>query len=311
MAGRGDDPSGSAHGGTSGQGDVPRALSYLLRVKNILEPEKYTEVLKALDSVKDQRIDLKGLCARVKELFVGHHYLIPGFNSFLPKGYEIKLSGEEKAALYLAMTQSIHHKAEQCARAMSHSNVHTYNALEVFAYQSFAPHTSRVNDALCYLGQVRAAFQDHAVIYYELIETFKNCRITMAELMCRLKDLLEENLEDYHNLIAGLNTRFPELYKTNVSVPVGHTFLLKYSDELLLAKLEYHELRSLKKLLNEYKPPIEVFNEAKVLLKDDPVLLEGLRHLLLEATSLEFSKALQCPPQAASKTSQAKSSKPI
>lgn len=37
------------------------------------------------------RIDTDGVIVRVKELFKGHHDLILGFNTFLPKGYEITL----------------------------------------------------------------------------------------------------------------------------------------------------------------------------------------------------------------------------
>lgn len=36
-------------------------------------------------------IDTAGVIARVKELFKGHRDLILGFNTFLPKGYEITL----------------------------------------------------------------------------------------------------------------------------------------------------------------------------------------------------------------------------
>ena len=41
------------------------------------------------------RIDTVGVIARVKELFQGHHNLILGFNTFLPKGYEIVLHPED------------------------------------------------------------------------------------------------------------------------------------------------------------------------------------------------------------------------
>lgn len=37
------------------------------------------------------RIDTTGVIARVKELFKGHQALILGFNTFLPKGYEITI----------------------------------------------------------------------------------------------------------------------------------------------------------------------------------------------------------------------------
>lgn len=41
------------------------------------------------------RIDTTGVIARVKELFKGHRDLILGFNTFLPKGYEITLPPED------------------------------------------------------------------------------------------------------------------------------------------------------------------------------------------------------------------------
>lgn len=42
------------------------------------------------------RIDTTGVIARVKELFKGHRDLILGFNTFLPKGYEITLPLEDE-----------------------------------------------------------------------------------------------------------------------------------------------------------------------------------------------------------------------
>lgn len=41
------------------------------------------------------RTDTVGVIARVKELFKGHNRLIFGFNTFLPKGYEITLDDDE------------------------------------------------------------------------------------------------------------------------------------------------------------------------------------------------------------------------
>jgi len=42
------------------------------------------------------RIDTAGVIGRVKELFKGHRDLILGFNTFLPKGYEITLPSEDE-----------------------------------------------------------------------------------------------------------------------------------------------------------------------------------------------------------------------
>jgi len=41
------------------------------------------------------RTDTAGVIKRVKELFKGHNNLIFGFNTFLPKGYEITLDEDE------------------------------------------------------------------------------------------------------------------------------------------------------------------------------------------------------------------------
>ncbi|MQL70783.1 hypothetical protein Taro_003146 [Colocasia esculenta] len=74
------------------------ALAYLKDVKEILKDkkEKYDEFLEVMKDFKAQRMDTAGVIGRVKELFKGHRNLILGFNTFLPKGYEITLSPEEE-----------------------------------------------------------------------------------------------------------------------------------------------------------------------------------------------------------------------
>ncbi|XP_009415815.2 paired amphipathic helix protein Sin3-like 4 isoform X1 [Musa acuminata AAA Group] len=74
------------------------ALAYLKAVKDIFQDkrEKYDEFLEVMKDFKSQRIDTNGVIMRVKELFKGHRDLILGFNTFLPKGYEIKLPEEKK-----------------------------------------------------------------------------------------------------------------------------------------------------------------------------------------------------------------------
>ncbi|CAA0820219.1 Paired amphipathic helix protein Sin3-like 1 [Striga hermonthica] len=75
------------------------ALSYLKQVKDMFQDqkEKYESFLDVMKDFKAQRIDTAGVIARVKELFKGHPNLILGFNTFLPKGYEITLTDEEEA----------------------------------------------------------------------------------------------------------------------------------------------------------------------------------------------------------------------
>lgn len=104
------------------------ALAYLKDVKEIFQDkrEKYDEFLEVMKDFKAQRFDLSwlnfgirtylsyprffsytvlsyscridtaGVIERVKDLFRGHRNLILGFNTFLPKGYEITLPPEEE-----------------------------------------------------------------------------------------------------------------------------------------------------------------------------------------------------------------------
>ncbi|XP_031480166.1 paired amphipathic helix protein Sin3-like 4 isoform X2 [Nymphaea colorata] len=92
------EPSGQPQNSGGGQklttGD---ALAYLKAVREMFhdKKEKYDEFLEVMKEFKAQRIDTTGVIMRVKELFKGHKDLILGFNTFLPKGYEITLSTDD------------------------------------------------------------------------------------------------------------------------------------------------------------------------------------------------------------------------
>ncbi|KAL2547338.1 Paired amphipathic helix protein Sin3-like 2 [Forsythia ovata] len=77
------------------------ALTYLKAVKDIFQEkrDKYDDFLEVMKDFKSQRIDTTGVILRVKELFKGHRDLILGFNTFLPKGYEITLPSEDEPLL--------------------------------------------------------------------------------------------------------------------------------------------------------------------------------------------------------------------
>ncbi|XP_076950966.1 paired amphipathic helix protein Sin3-like 2 [Bidens hawaiensis] len=74
------------------------ALTYLKEVKDMFQDqrEKYDMFLDAMKDFKAQRIDTTGVIARVKSLFKGHNNLIFGFNTFLPKGYEITVIEDDE-----------------------------------------------------------------------------------------------------------------------------------------------------------------------------------------------------------------------
>ncbi|EOA33276.1 hypothetical protein CARUB_v10019668mg [Capsella rubella] len=73
------------------------ALAYLKAVKDKFQDkrEKYDEFLEVMKDFKAQRVDTTGVILRVKELFKGNRELILGFNTFLPKGFEITLLPED------------------------------------------------------------------------------------------------------------------------------------------------------------------------------------------------------------------------
>ncbi|KAL1187808.1 Paired amphipathic helix protein Sin3-like 4 [Cardamine amara subsp. amara] len=74
------------------------ALAYLKAVKDKFQDkrEKYDEFLEVMKDFKAQRVDTGGVISRVKELFKGNRELILGFNTFLPKGFEITLLPEDE-----------------------------------------------------------------------------------------------------------------------------------------------------------------------------------------------------------------------
>lgn len=83
----------AANGGLNPKPSMADALQYVMDVKSEFqdEIEKYDDFLEVLKDFKNQRIDTVEVILRVKQLFKGHDSLIPGFNAFLPTGYEIKL----------------------------------------------------------------------------------------------------------------------------------------------------------------------------------------------------------------------------
>ncbi|XP_027359545.1 paired amphipathic helix protein Sin3-like 2 isoform X3 [Abrus precatorius] len=96
--GGGNGGGGSGGGATTSQKLTTNdALSYLKEVKDMFQDqrEKYDMFLEVMKDFKAQRTDTAGVIARVKELFKGHNNLIFGFNTFLPKGYEITLDEDE------------------------------------------------------------------------------------------------------------------------------------------------------------------------------------------------------------------------
>lgn len=80
---------------------VEDALSYLDQVKFQFgnQPQVYNDFLDIMKEFKSQSIDTPGVIARVSSLFAGHSDLIVGFNTFLPPGYKIEVSGNDQVSV--------------------------------------------------------------------------------------------------------------------------------------------------------------------------------------------------------------------
>ncbi|MFS8017316.1 putative transcription regulator Others family [Helianthus anomalus] len=101
--GAGGEMAGGVGGGGGGASSAQKltttdALTYLKEVKDMFQDqrEKYDLFLDVMKDFKAQRIDTAGVIARVKSLFKGHNNLIFGFNTFLPKGYEITVIEDDE-----------------------------------------------------------------------------------------------------------------------------------------------------------------------------------------------------------------------
>ncbi|XP_059450519.1 paired amphipathic helix protein Sin3-like 2 [Corylus avellana] len=90
---------GGGGGGTSLKLTTFDALNYLKKVKAEFryQREKYDVFLKLMRDFKAQMVGTHHVIATVKKLFKGHNNLISGFNTFIPKGYEIILEDDDKA----------------------------------------------------------------------------------------------------------------------------------------------------------------------------------------------------------------------
>ncbi|BAU01122.1 hypothetical protein VIGAN_11028300 [Vigna angularis var. angularis] len=147
------------------------ALSYLKEVKDMFQDqrEKYDMFLEVMKDFKAQRTDTAGVIARVKELFKGHNNLIFGFNTFLPKGYEITLDEDEappKKTVEFEEAISFVNKIKKRFQSDEH------------VYKSF----------LDILNMYRKEHKDIGEVYSEVATLFKDHRDLLEEFTRFLPD---------------------------------------------------------------------------------------------------------------------------
>ncbi|KAK8469973.1 hypothetical protein PHAVU_004G022900 [Phaseolus vulgaris] len=146
------------------------ALSYLKEVKDMFQDqrEKYDMFLEVMKDFKAQRTDTAGVIARVKELFKGHNNLIFGFNTFLPKGYEITLDEDEAPPK----------KTVEFEEAISFVNKIKRFQSDEHVYKSF----------LDILNMYRKEHKDIGEVYSEVATLFKDHRDLLEEFTRFLPD---------------------------------------------------------------------------------------------------------------------------
>ncbi|KAK7362067.1 hypothetical protein VNO77_04167 [Canavalia gladiata] len=143
------------------------ALAYLKAVKDMFQDkrEKYDDFLEVMKDFKAQRIDTTGVIARVKELFKGHKDLILGFNTFLPKGYEITLPLEDEQPSQkkpVEFSEAINFVGKIKARFQGNDRVYK-SFLDIL--NMYRKETKSITEVY---QEVATLFQDHA----DLLEEF-------------------------------------------------------------------------------------------------------------------------------------------
>ncbi|KAH9739826.1 Paired amphipathic helix protein Sin3-like 2 [Citrus sinensis] len=169
-AGGGSGVGGGGGGMTAGMGTSQKlttsdALTYLKEVKDMFQDqrEKYDMFLEVMKDFKAQRTDTAGVIARVKDLFKGHNNLIFGFNTFLPKGYEITLDEDEappKKTVEFEEAITFVNKIKK----RFHNDEHVYKSfLEIL--NMYRKEHKDINEVY---SEVASLFEDHA----DLLEEF-------------------------------------------------------------------------------------------------------------------------------------------
>ncbi|KAK9683281.1 hypothetical protein RND81_10G128900 [Saponaria officinalis] len=140
------------------------ALQYLKEVKEMFQDqrEKYDHFLEVMKDFKAQRIDTEGVIARVKELFKGHNNLIYGFNTFLPKGFEITLEDVEPPKKAVEFEEAINFVNKIKNRFQNDDQVYKSFLDILNMYRKEHKNISEVYD------EVSQLFEDHS----DLLEEF-------------------------------------------------------------------------------------------------------------------------------------------
>ncbi|GJU59038.1 endopeptidase [Tanacetum coccineum] len=177
-------------GGSANKLTTMDASTYLKEIKETFkdQTEKYDEFFDAMKDFKAHRVDTPSIIARVRRLFQGYPDLILGFNTFLPKEYEITID------------------EPQAKKPVEFSEVYQFvNKIKVLTTM----------DARTYLKEIKEMFKDQKEKYDEFLDAMKNFkthRVDTPSIIARVRRLFE----GYPDLILGFNTFLPKVIITGV-----------------------------------------------------------------------------------------------
>mmetsp|Transcript_24143 Transcript_24143/g.29248 ORF Transcript_24143/g.29248 Transcript_24143/m.29248 type:complete len:1244 (-) Transcript_24143:506-4237(-) len=196
-------PQGQAQGQQGQQLTQTDALSYLHDVKEHFKFEKhvYHEFLEIMKEFKNKRIDTADVILRIKELFKGHDALILGFNTFVPRGYEIQLTAEERAqGAQERERKALAAQGQQAAQAPPAAPPAAPPRSQGQGGQDAAKHGKRLveyDQAFTYVNKIRSRFRDDAPVYNSFLEILNMYR--------KMQKNITQVYDEVEKLFAGRN----------------------------------------------------------------------------------------------------------
>lgn len=173
----------------SGDHSSAVAIAYVNAVRDVFQDKKenFDEFLKLVSDFAAKRIDVRGVKARVNQLFKGHKDLILGFNIFMPTEYEISLPLDDND--------------EQEGYGLAFINAKAHGLV--------------FKDAKAYIDAVRVAFEDRREKYAEFLEVLSDYKAERIDIQ-GVKARLVELFKGHEDLILGFNTFFTKEYETSL-----------------------------------------------------------------------------------------------
>ncbi|KAI8976122.1 Sin3 family co-repressor-domain-containing protein [Pilobolus umbonatus] len=196
--------------------NVKDALTYLDKVKAKFssEPEVYNHFLDIMKDFKSQIIDTPGVIERVSTLFRGNPVLISGFNTFLPPGYRIECSVDEKERNIIKVTTP--------SGTTSVTDAESLNLKGDTTEERKTP--VEFNHAITYVNKIKNRFVSQPNIYkkfLEILQTYQKDQKPIQDVYSEVKVLFNgsnELLDEFKQFLPEPKQRKKRLGIPSLSV---------------------------------------------------------------------------------------------